>query len=158
MLPRWTWSARSKGFTSLIVLLAAARWQWQAGLSALACHCYRLNGTATEPVTLIKENARLDSTIRSQLKAYLERLQQPIELIATAGEDETSLAMLALLREIATLSALVSVRDDGSDARRPSFAIGRPGEPARVHFAGIPMGHEFTSLVLALLQVGGYPP
>ena len=100
----------------------------------------------------------LDSTIRSQLKAYLERLQQPIELIATAGEDETSLAMLALLREIATLSALVSVRDDGSDARRPSFAIGRPGEPARVHFAGIPMGHEFTSLVLALLQVGGYPP
>jgi alkyl hydroperoxide reductase subunit F len=52
----------------------------------------------------------------------------------------------------------VSLREDGDDARRPSFAIGRPGEAARIRFAGIPMGHEFTSLVVALLQVGGHPP
>ena len=100
----------------------------------------------------------LDTTIKSQLRTYLERLRQPIELVASLGEDGRSLEMRDLLREIAELSPLVSVREDGADARKPSFAVTRPGEPARVHFAGIPMGHEFTSLVLALLQVGGYPP
>ena len=100
----------------------------------------------------------LDTTIKSQLRTYLERLRQPIELVASLGEDGRSLEMRDLLREIAELSPLVSVREDGADARKPSFAVTRPGEPARVRFAGIPMGHEFTSLVLALLQVGGYPP
>ena len=100
----------------------------------------------------------LDTTIKSQLRTYLERLRQPIELVASLGEDGRSLEMRDLLREISELSPLVSVREDGADARKPSFAVTRPGEPARVRFAGIPMGHEFTSLVLALLQVGGYPP
>ena len=66
--------------------------------------------------------------------------------------------MRGLLNDIAALSSKVSVRDDGSDSRKPSFTIGRPGEAARIRFAGIPMGHEFTSLVLALLQTGGHPP
>ncbi len=100
----------------------------------------------------------LDTTIKSQLRTYLERLQQPIDLVASLGDDDKSLEMRHLLREIAELSPLVSVREDGTDARKPSFAVTRPGEAARVRFAGIPMGHEFTSLVLALLQVGGYPP
>jgi alkyl hydroperoxide reductase subunit F len=52
----------------------------------------------------------------------------------------------------------VSVREDGEDTRRPSFTIGNPGQAARIRFAGLPMGHEFTSLVLALLQAGGHPP
>ena len=100
----------------------------------------------------------LDTAIKSQLRTYLERLQQPIDLVASLGDDGKSLEMRDLLREIAELSPLVSIREDGADARKPSFAVTRPGEPARVRFAGIPMGHEFTSLVLALLQVGGYPP
>lgn len=50
------------------------------------------------------------------------------------------------------------MRHDGADVRRPSFTVGQPGEAARIHFAGLPMGHEFTSLVLALLQAGGHPP
>lgn len=100
----------------------------------------------------------LDTTIKSQLRNYLERLRQPIELVASLGADGRSLEMRDLLREIAELSPLVSVREDGAHARKPSFAVTRPGEPARVRFAGIPMGHEFTSLVLALLQVGDYPP
>jgi alkyl hydroperoxide reductase subunit F len=66
--------------------------------------------------------------------------------------------MLALLQDIAALSAKVSVRHDGDAPRKPSFAVGRPGEPARISFAGIPMGHEFTSLILALLHTGGHPP
>src|SRR5471030_3293770 len=100
----------------------------------------------------------LDTTIKTQLKAYLERLVNPIELVASLDASGTAQEMRELLQEIATLSGKVSVRDDGSAALKPSFAIGRPGEAARVHFAGIPMGHEFTSLVLALLQVSGYPP
>ncbi len=100
----------------------------------------------------------LDATIQNQLKAYLERLQQPIELVASLDKGPKSGEVRQLLEEIAALSPKVGVRFDGGDARRPSFAVGRPGEMARIHFAGIPMGHEFTSLVLALLQTGGHPP
>ena len=100
----------------------------------------------------------LDANIKAQLTAYLERLVQPIELVAALDDSAKSTEMHALLHAIAECSPKVSVREDGSAARRPSFGVARPGEAARVHFAGIPMGHEFTSLVLALLQVGGYPP
>ncbi|MBS1154237.1 MAG: ahpF [Proteobacteria bacterium] len=100
----------------------------------------------------------LDTAIKTQLKAYLERLVNPIELVASLDASGTAQEMSELLQEIATLSDKVSVREDGNAALKPSFAIGRPGEAARVNFAGIPMGHEFTSLVLALLQVSGYPP
>jgi alkyl hydroperoxide reductase subunit F len=107
----------------------------------------------------IWENKKmLDATIKTQLKAYLERLQQPIELIATLDDSDKAQEVRSLLDDIATVSAKVSVRNDGTDARKPSFAVTRPGETPRIGFAGIPMGHEFTSLVLALLQTGGYPP
>ena len=100
----------------------------------------------------------LDNNIKTQLRTYLEKLQQPIELIASLDGSGKAQEMLALLQDIAELSARVSVRHDGDAPRRPSFAVGRPGEAARISFAGIPMGHEFTSLVLALLQTGGHPP
>ena len=100
----------------------------------------------------------LDSALKAQLKAYLERLQRPIELIATLDGSPASRELQALLADVAACSARVTVveRDDGE--RAPSFAIAAAGEPPRVRFAGLPMGHEFTSLVLALLQVGGHPP
>ena len=100
----------------------------------------------------------LDTNIQTQLKAYLERLQQPIELVATLDDSTKSAEMRELLHDIGTLSTLVSVRYDGIDARIPSFSVGLPNQTARIRFAGIPMGHEFTSLVLALLQTGGHPP
>ncbi|MBK7425333.1 MAG: alkyl hydroperoxide reductase subunit F [Propionivibrio sp.] len=100
----------------------------------------------------------LDATIKTQLKAYLERLQQPIELVASIDDSAQAQEMRALLDDIALLSDKVSVRNDGVDKRKPSFAVTRPGTAARIGFAGIPMGHEFTSLVLALLQTGGHPP
>jgi len=100
----------------------------------------------------------LDSAIKGQLKAYLERLQQPIELVASLDGSAKAQEMQGLLEDIVSLSDKVSLRTDGGDVRKPSFAVTRPGEAPRVHFAGIPMGHEFTSLVLALLQVGGHPP
>ncbi|MBI3094041.1 MAG: alkyl hydroperoxide reductase subunit F [Rhodocyclales bacterium] len=100
----------------------------------------------------------LDTAIKTQLAAYLEKLQAPIELVASLDASDAARQMRELIADIAELSPKVSIRDDGNDARKPSFSVGRPGEPARIRFAGIPMGHEFTSLVLALLQTGGHPP
>jgi alkyl hydroperoxide reductase subunit F len=100
----------------------------------------------------------LDDNIKQQLKAYLERLQQPIELVASLDDSAGAQEMRGLLQDIVPLSDKITLREDGTNARRPSFGVARPGEEARVFFAGIPMGHEFTSLILALLQVGGYPP
>ena len=100
----------------------------------------------------------LDNAIKTQLQTYLGHLRRPIELVASLDDGPKSTELRELLRETAALSPLVAVREDGTDARRPSFSVGRPGEPARIRFAGIPMGHEFTSLVLALLHTGGHPP
>ena len=100
----------------------------------------------------------LEANIKAQLAAYLEKLQRPIELVATLDGGEPAAEMRGLVEDIASLSDKVSARFDGKDARVPSFTVGEPGQPARITFAGLPMGHEFTSLVLALLQTGGHPP
>jgi len=100
----------------------------------------------------------LDSNLKSQLAAYLQRLVQPIELVASLDDRPASAEMRELLEDVAALSDKISLRLDGSDARRPSFSISRVGVAMGVRFAAIPMGHEFTSLVLALLQAGGHPP
>jgi alkyl hydroperoxide reductase subunit F len=101
----------------------------------------------------------LDTNMQTQLKGYLERLTRPIEIVASADTGDSSREMLELLADIAALSPLVTVDVVHGDAElKPSFAVREPGGESRVRFAGIPMGHEFTSLVLALLQVGGYPP
>jgi alkyl hydroperoxide reductase subunit F len=101
----------------------------------------------------------LDANLTQQLKQYLTMLREPIELVATLGEDRKSAEARELLEEIAALHEMVSARFDGASSRRPSFAIRRAANPAAsVEFAGLPMGHEFTSLVLALLWAGGHPP
>ncbi|AVM73194.1 alkyl hydroperoxide reductase subunit F [Magnetospirillum gryphiswaldense] len=99
----------------------------------------------------------LDDTMKTQLKAYLEMVEQPIQLVASLDDGAKSQELRELLAEIAALSAKITVVD-GADARTPSFAITRPGSDVSVRFAGIPLGHEFTSLVLALLQVSGRAP
>ena len=100
----------------------------------------------------------IDTAIKGQLKAYLERLQRPIELVAALDNSAKGQEMRELLNEILECSAKVSLRETDTLSRVPSFAISLPGETPRIHFAGLPMGHEFTSLVLALLQTGGHPP
>ncbi|HCW89050.1 MAG TPA: alkyl hydroperoxide reductase subunit F, partial [Marinobacter sp.] len=100
----------------------------------------------------------LDANLKDQLKAYLEKLQQPIELVAAYDDSDKAKELKELLEEIEPLSDKIGLRtEDRQDVRRPSFAIQRVGSDVAVRFAGIPMGHEFTSLVLALLQVGGHP-
>ena len=100
----------------------------------------------------------LDANLKDQLKAYLQNVKQPIELVASLDDSDKSRELHTLLEEIEGLSDRISLNEDGeADVRRPSFAINRVGTDIGVRFAGIPMGHEFTSLVLALLQVGGHP-
>jgi alkyl hydroperoxide reductase subunit F len=101
----------------------------------------------------------LDDTLKTQLAAYLERVTLPIEMVATLGDDATSAEMRDLLQTIQSLrSDKITLRTDGADARVPSFTLQRAGTDTSLRFAGLPLGHEFTSLVLALLWSGGHPP
>ncbi|MES2105100.1 MAG: alkyl hydroperoxide reductase subunit F [Pseudomonadota bacterium] len=100
----------------------------------------------------------LDANLKSQLKTYLEKVVQPIEIVASLDGSDKSRELKELLEEITSLSDRIALVERSDDAeRKPSFSITRPGTDIGVRFAGIPMGHEFTSLVLALLQVGGHP-
>ena len=100
----------------------------------------------------------LNDTLKAQLQAHLQRLIWPIELVASLDDSQGSSQMRELMSVLAQLSPLITVREDGLDSRRPSFSIARQGGEARLRFAAVPLGHEFTSLVLALLWAGGHPP
>ena len=101
----------------------------------------------------------LDQDLKDQLGAYLQRVSRPIELVASLDDSETGREMRALLDTIQGLRAdMIQLRLDGTDARKPSFTVQRAGVEGNLRFAGLPLGHEFTSLVLALLWAGGHPP
>lgn len=101
----------------------------------------------------------LDASTKAQLKSYLERATQPIEIVASLDDSKASGEMLSLLKDVQECSPLVRLTESRDDNhRKPSFSINRPSENHGPRFAGLPMGHEFTSLILALLQIGGYPP
>ena len=104
------------------------------------------------------ENTMLDDTLKTQLQQYLALLRQPIRLIASLDDSETGADMKSLLETIVSLSDKVTLDTAGQDSRKPSFVVAREGETQGVRFAGLPLGHEFTSLVLALLWTGGHPP
>lgn len=99
----------------------------------------------------------LDADIKTQLSQYLQLMENDILLKVSAGDDNVSKDMLALVDELATMSSKITVEKVELE-RTPSFSVNRPGEDTGVVFAGIPLGHEFTSLVLALLQVSGRAP
>ncbi|MEX2333643.1 MAG: alkyl hydroperoxide reductase subunit F, partial [Pseudohongiella sp.] len=100
----------------------------------------------------------LDTNMKAQLKTYLEKVTRPFEIVASLDDSAKSAELRALVHDIASLTDKITIREDGDDARKPSFALQRPDAEMHLRFAGIPMGHEFTSLVLALLQTGGHPP
>lgn len=101
----------------------------------------------------------LDAATKAQLQSYLERATTPIEIVASLDDSKNSADMRSLVNDIRDCTPLVTVTESFDDRhRKPSFSINRPGENHGPRFAGLPMGHEFTSLILALLQVGGYPP
>ncbi|MGN7388597.1 alkyl hydroperoxide reductase subunit F [Sporosarcina sp. SAFN-015] len=99
----------------------------------------------------------LDADIRAQLAQYLELMEGDVLLKVSAGEDKVSREMASLVDELATMSSHIKV-EHAELERTPSFSVNRIGEDTGITFAGIPLGHEFTSLVLALLQVSGRAP
>lgn len=99
----------------------------------------------------------LDADIKAQLSQYLQLMEGNILLKVSAGTDDVSRDMLLLIDELATMSSNIKVEKTELE-RTPSFSVNRIGEDTGVTFAGIPLGHEFTSLVLALLQVSGRAP
>ena len=99
----------------------------------------------------------LDAKIKQQLSEYLTLLQNPVVIKQQAGNDENSLLQKEFLSEIASMSDKITL-EEGTFARIPSFSINLVGEDTGVIFSGVPLGHEFTSFVLALLQYGGRPP
>jgi alkyl hydroperoxide reductase subunit F len=101
----------------------------------------------------------LDESIRSQLREHLKRVQRPVEILAELDAGEASGRVRELLQELAELSPELSWREGSVSATRlPTFAVGQPGAIGRMRFCGLPMGHEFSSLILALLHAGGHPP
>jgi NADH-dependent peroxiredoxin subunit F len=98
----------------------------------------------------------LDADLTAQLTTHFEKITRPIEVQASLDDSRKSDELMEFLTEIAALSDRIGVRRTDDAARRPSFAITRVGTDVSVRFAGIPTGHEFTSLVLAVLQVGGH--
>jgi len=99
-----------------------------------------------------------DAATTTQLKSYLTNMRTPVELVATLDDSAKSAEIRAMVELVAEQSDLVTARFDGTAPRVPSFAVRRADGTAETHFAGLPMGHEFTSLVLALLHMGGHPP
>lgn len=102
--------------------------------------------------------AILDQSTIEQLKVYMANLRRPIRLVASLDEGEKSREMRSLLESIAPLSDKVEAQFDGKSQRIPSFLITAEDGQSEVEFAGLPVGHEFSSLILALLHVGGHPP
>lgn len=100
----------------------------------------------------------LDINIQTQLKAYFEKIVEPIVLTATLDDSSKSTEILALLNQVAELSDKISLKNDGTNQQVPSFNVSKVDSDARVTFSGLPMGHEMTSFILAILQVSGYPP
>ena len=99
----------------------------------------------------------LDAAIKNQLEVYLAKITHSIQISASLDHSEKSQEMREMLQEIASLSTRISYIERNDDERKPSFALNRADSDVGIRFAGIPMGHEFTSLVLALLHVGGHP-
>ena len=98
----------------------------------------------------------LDQTLLDQVAAHMDKLRHDLVLDASLDESTTSQQMREMLDELAALSPRITVTTS-PDERTPSFAIRRAGTDVAVRFAGLPLGHEFTSLVLGLLHVGGHP-
>ncbi|MCQ3816992.1 alkyl hydroperoxide reductase subunit F [Staphylococcus xylosus] len=96
----------------------------------------------------------LNDQLKSQLQQLLQLMEGDVVLKASLGADDKSNELKELLDEVSAASSHITIEE--TDLKRtPSFSVNRPGEETGITFAGLPMGHEFNSLVLALLQVSG---
>lgn len=99
----------------------------------------------------------LDNDVREKLSQYLQLMENDVLIKVRVADDPASTQMSEFVQELAGLSARIHV-EAAALPRTPSFSINKVNQDTGITFAGIPLGHEFTSLVLALLQTSGYPP
>lgn len=99
----------------------------------------------------------LNADLKQQLQQLLGLMEGDVEFRASIGSDDKSKELKELLDEIAEMSEHITIVEKELK-RTPSFSVSKPDEEAGVMFAGIPLGHEFNSLVLAILQVSGRAP
>ncbi|WP_394129524.1 alkyl hydroperoxide reductase subunit F [Shewanella maritima] len=97
----------------------------------------------------------LDANVKNQLKSYMQHLKRPVELVLSTDDGNKSAELTSLANDINDVSDLILVRNE-QGARSPNMSVRNPENGSQISFAGLPMGHEFTSLVLALLHSGGH--
>lgn len=99
----------------------------------------------------------LDSQIKEQLNVYFKHLKRPVTLTAQLDGSPLAQDIREFLQEVRACSDMLSVDETALVAGRPSFTISSVDEAARISFAALPLGHELSSFVLAVLHVGGHP-
>jgi alkyl hydroperoxide reductase subunit F len=101
----------------------------------------------------------LDDAVVEQLRGHFTKLEHPVELVMSLDDSAGSVDLRSMVEDVCAVSEKLSCREDGVSSRTPSMLVQRTGiAEARVEFAGVPMGHEFTSFILAVLQTGGVKP
>ena len=100
----------------------------------------------------------LEQNIKNQLSAYMAKIENPIQILYFENQSSKSNEMVELLKEVHQMTDKIDLKLGTDPAHRsPSFQVNLPDHETGIVFAGVPMGHEFTSFILAILQVGGYP-
>jgi alkyl hydroperoxide reductase subunit F len=97
----------------------------------------------------------LDNNIVEQLKTVFAKLEKNIDLVYAKSSHADQSQLVDMLEQIAGTSANITVRSTDTVASIPSFHIEYLGKPNGIYFRGIPSGHEFTSLILAILNSDG---
>lgn len=97
----------------------------------------------------------IDASIANQLKEVFQRLESTVGLVYRPSTHAKQDELVSMLDSVAETSANVVAREAGEPSEVPRFHIERGGEPVGIRFTGIPGGHEFSSLVLAILNTDG---
>ena len=100
-------------------------------------------------------NSILDNNIKTQLQSHFSAIKDPVELVIALDDSDKSQEVKALANDLLGLSEHFLIREDDTIARKPLLSVRSPLRDTEINFAGVPMGHEFTSLILALLHTGG---
>ena len=97
----------------------------------------------------------LDSSLKAQLREVFQDLGAPVKLVVATSNHEKQIELLSMLRDIAECSDQITLEISATPASSPSFGITVAERPTGIRFDGIPGGHEFTSLIVAILNAAG---
>lgn len=99
----------------------------------------------------------LENNLKQQLAQYLDMLKTEVTIGLSVSQDENSNKVREFVNEVAELSDKIKV-EEKELTYTPSFEIKGDFDHGRIVFAGVPLGHEFASFALAMLQAGGIEP